>query len=352
MDELITGIKSVHLHCQNYAKAHSPPVSQMLAIRRVHSSHARSKRSVNMSPTGRGHNLSPTGRGYNANETSSPDYFIESPDLSQETNSTLSASSQGSGSGSLQMRNRSKSSAASFESKICKPLTFISSPVLGAGGEGSASQEDVWMPSGAIPELPESPRLSISSNSITNSSSSLQNCAEHTAVPSNLYRRSYSTTTPPLSISSFNDPSIITSTPNVSTHQSPPNHYFHTMPAPSHHRSSLPESVLRAIIHEDQVDNSNCSDNFSCTDEGSPKSAGNGNTIVRRSSLTGQLELDRNPRLSNGKLYPQKELKRNTSSSSWNAPMGNNQDFKVLNKGVRKSTRKRKVILPSIETTV
>ena len=133
----------------------------------------------------------------------------------------------------------------------------------------------------------------------------------------------------------------------------------------------MPDSVMNSVIVEDKADSQSFTDSLSqistCTDDGSPKPMGS-TIIVRRSSLTGQLEHIRRPRAV-------ATVKRNSSfdvSKDYSTQPGvgrsraasmcaglNNQTlpkgFKVLNRGVQKSRRRtsRPIILnTSVETTV
>lgn len=111
-------------------------------------------------------------------------------------------------------------------------------------------------------------------------------------------------------------------------------------------------------IVEGEVDDVSVSDTLSQaslsqqTDEGSPKSQGS-TVIVRRSSLTGQVEHVRRPRKRNscndfvdGVYKIDIGVK---SSSTFNLT---DPEFRVLNTGFKRN-RRNKVILPnSVETTV
>ena len=135
-------------------------------------------------------------------------------------------------------------------------------------------------------------------------------------------------------------------------------------------RNSLPpDSVMNTVIAED---GQNMTDSLSqlstCTDEGSPK-AGGSTIIVRRSSLTGQLEHVRKPRSvaavkrnSSFDVSKQHSTRvadvhqfarpRCSSACGMNQTLPN--EFRVLNRGVRRRrTARRPVILnTSVETTV
>ena len=83
----------------------------------------------------------------------------------------------------------------------------------------------------------------------------------------------------------------------------------------SHNKHSLSESVINSSIPEDEVDYASVTDSLSqlstCTDEGSPKS---GSTIItRRSSLTGQIEHYRKPRLFKKNSQPKELLTKKSS---------------------------------------
>ena len=237
---------------------------------------------------------------------------------------------------------RTRSNSARLKYKAHRPQALVVK-----GSEGSiATVGEATTSNTTIHELPESPR------SLSNSNSSLYNYSVYGTAPrsSSNSRRSLSASSPSSSVSS-----TLTSTPNVA--QSPEyREYTHTHPSMyASNRNSLPDGVMTTVIPEDEVDTGNIeslSQVSACTDEGSPK---NGSTIiVRRSSLTGQLEHYRKPRyltkkISNSQISKEKSYLDKPSTPS-------DQGFRVLSK-TRKSAKKRttrysQIILPGIETTV
>lgn len=187
-----------------------------------------------------------------------------------------------------------------------------------------------------IPELPESPKWSTSSFS------------QQFSKPGTPISRE-------LSPSAASTPDLIKK-PMRNINHSP----FRTQ------RNSLPEVILNQLRHEGSFETLSCCDSLSqvssCTEEGSPQT---GSTLIlRRSSLTGQMEHIRKPR-------ELKQVKRNSSFSSspsekllapasglLSSSFGNlrdapRTDYQVLNRGHRSHRRHQKrVILSSVETTV
>ena len=353
METLMTGIKSVHLQCckqqQQMKKVLSSPQTQNVysSIRRVRSSATPSKRPTYLSMANNHHSPS-------TYASCSQECLTDSPNLSQDTGSTLSASSLNSlNSQPIMMRQRSESAAASLRFKSNKP------PVLAIHVSSSSSMEEAWIPATPIHELPESPKIAFSSPF------SVSSVSLHSQKSADGFRRSTSMSSPPSSSGTLRHSHLVTSTPNISQPYEKRD-YYHTLPSTlSTHRNSLPESVMNTVIPEDQVDNSSISDSLSqlstCTDEGSPQNSGS-TVIVRRSSLTGQIEHYRRPRPLNKKNSasmdlcekPASEKADQTGQARLNSATGTKEEFKVLNRGY-KSKRKSKrmsVILPSIETTV
>lgn len=343
MAELMSGIKTVHGQYCGTRKRSLPQPDLNSSIRRVHSSAV--KRPSNLSIT-----MATTTKEKTPENLSQELY---DPDLSQ--GSTLSASSQNSQSA---IRQRSVSAAASLKFRPNKP-----SPVSIQSAVSCNNIEEPWLPATPIHELPESPTF-VSTTSLSNSSSSLHCYSIHGTAPRNGYRRSCSVSSPPASSNSnHRSPIVLTSTPNISQPYEKEN--YHTLPNVSMLKASLSERVC--TIPEDEVDYANVTDSLSqlssCTDEGSPK---NGSTIItRRSSLTGQIEHYRKPRLLTKKnsqpldLMKEASIKPNLSRSApklstSGSSSSKDSGFKVLNR-VRKSKRysqRTTVFLPSIETTV
>lgn len=352
----MTGIKSVHLQCcsqlqqqRQMRKIQSSPQAQIYAsIRRVRSSATPAKRPSYLSMT---RNESPT-----TSASRSQECLTDSPSLSQDTSSTLSVSSLTSLNSQPMLRQRSESAAASLRYRPVKPPTLT----VHAGSCGS--MEETWMPATPIHELPESPKTVFSSPFSSSSASLLS----HRTFQAETFRRSVSVSSPPGSSQTLKHNSkMMTSTPNVSQpHEK--RDYYHTLPnIHSAHRNSLTDSVMNTVIPEDQVDTSSISDSLSqlstCTDDGSPRNTSS-NVIVRRSSLTGQIEQYRKPRSLNKNNSASVDLCEKPSSSTketrsrTNSCTGTKEtEFRVLNKGYRskrKSARMSQIILPSIETTV
>ena len=189
-----------------------------------------------------------------------------------------------------------------------------------------------WLANTTIPELPESPvpvRNSPSSEKRTNITSSPKRF-------------------------------IFQSSPNLQDNRKD---VRHVPPSIRSNRNSLPESALTQLDSLDATSCDSLSQVSNCTDDGSPR--GGSTVILRRSSLTGQLEHFRNPKAA--------LVKRN---SSFNTPMEKNllavtklgalsSSFGSLSnasRGERRhysehslrkmGKRQKSVILPSIETTV
>lgn len=256
-------------------------------------------------------------------------------DISQEVHnystrsSVISSNPNITNTGKL-MRERSSSASTSIKSSYRKkPQLGNNSITL---GERSVSVDGSWNLSNSIPELPESPCLS-SVPDYCSSSSALYSL--HGTAPR---KESFSSPTPP---SRLRHTSMVTSTPNMSRCSEGEDNYY-TLP--------VRPRVMSTSIPEDEVDyaNDNLSQLSACTDEGSPNSV-----IIRRSSLTGQLEHFRKPR-----YYIKKMEIMETKSAAQCRAESNKRDtgFRVLNKGVRKSIKRSlrldQVILPSVETTV
>lgn len=357
----MSGIKTIHAQHQSKRKRSLPQADLYSSVRRVRSSATEAMRPSNLNIT-----ASST-----STKDKTPDNYpsqeLDSPDLSQD--STLSAASQNS---PPMMRQRSASAAANLKFKPSKPSPISLPNALSCGSMG----EEPWLPVTTIHELPESPTY-MSTTSLSNSSSSLHCYSIYSTAPRSAYRRSVSVSSPPSSAANHRSPTVLTSTPNIS--QPYEKEYYHTLPTQVH-RNCLSERVINSSIPEDEVDNASIADSLSqlstCTDEGSPKN--NGSTIItRRSSLTGQIEHYRKPRLLTKKNSQPKELLTKKSSlpmdvmiktsSQRNGETSTKKDlnlllktpassagFKVLNKGrkSRRYSRRTSVILPSIETTV
>lgn len=191
-----------------------------------------------------------------------------------------------------------------------------------------------WLANTTIPELPESPipvRSSPSSEKRTNI----------TPSPKRFIFQS--------------SPNLHDNRKDVRLH--------HVQPSSRSNRNSLPESVLSQVDNFDAASCDSLSQVSTCTDDGSPRC---GSTVIlRRSSLTGQLEHFRNPKAA--------LIKRN---SSFNTPIENSLlavtelgplsssfgNLSTASQAKRKpysshtlgkmGKRQKSVILPGIETTV
>lgn len=326
----MTGIKAVHIQsCKKQQKQQEiilPSLQLYSSIRRVKSSATIAKKPGNLISVTISDSTS-------AAESCSQECPADSP--SQDTSNTLSPESSLS---QPTVRQRSESAAASLRYQASKPHTLS---IQSAGSCGSMGETTT-----TIHELPESPRL-ICSTPESNSTASLLNYS--TVHGRNGYRR---TSSQPVSSSSpkYHHPSMVTSTPNVSQAWEKKD-YYHTLPN-SINRHSLPDSIMNTVIPEDQLEYSSVTESLSqlstCTDEGSPKNTSG--TIIRRSSLTGQIEHYRKPRSLSKKISYSTDVIDKPSK-----PV--EPEFRVLNRGFRKSLRKNsakinQIILPSIETAV
>ena len=219
----------------------------------------------------------------------------------------------------------------------------------------SQGSESYGLLNPTIPELPESPCFS--------QPSPAHRHRERFESTPTLHYHSYTTPRHNRSHSaSFTPPLInVTSSPNLSTRRRQDSHpHPHSHPPPSH-RNSLPESVMNKII-EDEVDFVSVSDSLSqaslsqlssYNEECSPKSHGS-TVIVRRSSLTGQVEHIRRPRKRNSfNERTDSSLTKDSSPKSSSVVNLTGGDYRVLNTGYKKNRRSSKIILgTSIETTV
>lgn len=374
----MNGIQSMNTRCHNQQQlkkqlSFPTPSDIYSSIRRVRSTATAAMRPSNLNIT------------RDRSTTDNDSQELDTPNLSQD--STLSASSQTSltNLNLPLMRQRSASAAANLKHKPSKP------PPISIQNAVSCSniEEKPWVPATPIHELPESPTFVLSS-----SSPSLQCYSIHGTALRGGYRRSCSVSSPPASTrETKRSPTMITSTPNIS--HPCETEYYHTLPNMlSHNKQSLSEGVIKSSIPEDEVDHASVTDSLSqlstCTDEGSPKSSGS-TIVTRRSSLTGQIEHYRKPRLLKKNSQSPKELltkknsegkellvKKNScpleplaqtklevndsneakgqrsTSPSLAKPSPSGVGFKVLNKGRRSRRYAHRVcaVLPGIETTV
>lgn len=411
MDDVVNGIQKAQTQYQNQLRnfyqqngkrsKHSPPTPG--SLRRVHSSGEKYTNSTTwLIPRTSEASLDlPDGDSLSNQKERAKLNFNESVSQCNEEVSVKESTADSAYGGSCSTyRGRRSESFSSTDSQS-------QSSSLNFGGSLSQSNEVFgnWMSQSTIPELPESPRLmiatppsSLSQDSFMQSMPSLnhRSHSRHAHLVSPGYRphRSYSTSTPKrnyvnvsVKVTSSPEQSPLdtslkaTSSPDVSRrsvksdlHQSHNNHHHHH-PVSAHrsvsrtlHRNST-DNVMNSVIAEDKADvQSFASDSLSqlstCTDDGSPKAVGS-MVIIRRSSLTGQLEHVRKPR-------SVAAVKRNSSfdvskeHSTTNVDLvrqrafsvcGMNKhavtdDFKVLNRGFRKRRRKQVILNTSVETTV
>lgn len=249
---------------------------------------------------------------------------------------------------------RSQSSSSSSRDRV-------NSDSLSKQSRSVSLSQDEWMQSSVIPELPESPRLSVGGSPTLSSKYNQSTPALHYhSLTAPRSKSSHRTSTP----NNFMPVNIMTSSPDIS--KKGQDHYAYK-PLTRAQRNSLPDSVMNSVILEDQVDSSSCYDSLSqlstSTEDGSPKSRGS-TLILRRSSLTGQLEHIRRPRLivkrnssfgTPSEKHKVMERPRCESACSLH-DLSSGQNFKVLTRGYRKSAKRKPkkahIILPSVETTV
>ena len=268
---------------------------------------------------------------------------------------------------------------------------------LNVGGSLSQSNEVFgnWLSTATIPELPESPRptgpSSLSQDSFMQSMPALNypshttpNRHGHPALLGYRQHRNYSTSTPKnysvkVAMSSPEvsnlEPSFrASSSPDVSRKpvSSKPRHHNHPPLIQLHptlqasQRNSLPDGVMSSVIVEDKVDSQSFTDSLSqlstSTEDGLPKATGS-TTIVRRSSLTGQLEHIQKPRSvaavkrnSSFDVSKEHSTKMDVARMRASSVCGMNkvvsEEFRVLNKGIRKRKKRPVILHTSVETTV
>ena len=265
---------------------------------------------------------------------------------------------------------------------------------LNVGGSLSQSTEVFgnWLSANTIPELPESPRpmapSTLSQDSFMQSMPVLNyhshitpNRHGHPASLGYRQHRSYSTSTPKNysvkvassspAVSSLEPSFRATSSPDVSRKCVSANPARHNRPGLlQYHQSSqqnfLTDSMMNNVIVEHKVDSQSFTDSLSqlstCTDSGSPK-ATSSTLIVRRSSLTGQLEHVQKPRLvavvkrnSSFDVSKEHSTRMNEARARASSVCGLNKtvpdDFRVLNRGIRKRKKRPIILNSSMETTV
>ena len=343
MEDLTNGINQARLQCHNQCRKGTPNTS----IRRARSSASPRMNQRKMSQT------DPTSPTIMVSPKEAEKPALTSPTLSSPEPQHVSPEP-------IELRQRSISVSDSAYSSSSSYMSFgsfgrnvtnstrirtlsLTAPNVSLS-QGSESIGSDWLSSSTIPELPESPTMSITSSPILkvkNNSTPTLNYSSSTAPrPS---KRSYSTSTS----LSFNHEG---SKPKLRDYQP-----FQSL---SSHRNSLPEAVMNKIM-EDEVDTGNVGSSLSqaslsqisTADEGSPRSQGS-TLIMRRSSLTGQVEHIRRPRyrLKNNSFHASQRSR--SKSNSFNSLNTTGQEYKVLNTGFRHN-RKSRIILPnSIETTV
>ncbi len=394
MDDVVNGIQQAqtqyHNQLRNYyqgrkrGQKHSPPTPN--SLRRVHSSGEKYTHSAWSIPPSSDTSLdAPDGPPSNPAVI-----FSESSQCSLEDYNMKESTVDSAYGGSCSTRGRRSDSFSSVESRS-------RSSSLNIGGSLSQSNDVFgnWMSNSTIPELPESPRPSAASQPCNSSLSqdsfmqSMPSLSYHSyttpnrhgrpASPLSMSQRSYSTSTPKnIAVKVPSSPKMMrlkpplkaTSSPDVSRKGGPAKSDQHRHQLKTHrsYHNSLPDSVMNSVIVEDKVDGQSFTDSLSqisiCTDDGSPKPTGS-TIIIRRSSLTGQLEHIRKPRVATVKRNSSFDVSKDYSTQpgaarpravSVYAGMHNQtlpKEFKVLNKGVRRRRTSRPIILnTSVETTV
>ena len=390
MEDLMNGIKAVHLQYQDhqmYTRHQSMPSTNSNAelyasIRRARSTAAKRPSNLSITANTRRDKAAAATAENLSQDADTPD-TVPTPDVAPTTDlsqsSTVSSQASSctypsppmlrlspSSSSSPPTRQRSMSAtAASLRFRPAKPSLFSVQTATSCG-----NIEEI--PTTTIHELPESPTFVSTTSLLSTSNCSLHNNA--TTTTTNNYRRSLSVSSPPpTSSATLSRSPRLTSTPNVyhssSSSGSDKRDYYHTLPNMLRRNSHSDNNVMNTTIPEGEVDSSSITDSLSqlstCTDEGSPKNGGS-TIVVRRSSLTGQIEHYRKPRLmkkssssssssSSSQALQAKDQKQREAVQSRTLPSrGKDVEFRVLNRGVRKSSKNRtsKIILSSIETTV
>lgn len=307
MDGLVSDIQILANSLYSYKRPQWQSQQQLSPVRRIRSSTANSKSSIKK--------RSSIGRQF-------PSFRRNS-----RTGSASSASSSDS------IRGRSSSASSSRKGE----KGWSSSSAGGGLGDRSISVEGSWTYSNiAIPELPESPSLS----SVASCSYSSAASSQDSSMSGTFQKRAEVATspTPPYWQSTQQCySSLVTSTPNMQycgTEIAASDSYY-TLPSKTTTKGKRQHSMMFSSDHLNEVDG--------CLEEESPLSSEK-SFIVRRSSLTGQLEQFQSPH-----------------SKERNAGVmlhGGTSGYRVLNKGVKKSLKRRssskldQVILPSVETTV
>jgi len=330
MEELITGIDKARVQCHNQCRQRS-------IVNRPRSNSSYSPRN-----TPRMRRTSPS---QPKKESGSPTTLL-SPEMCNNSPAEhyftaerhRSTSSTDSGYGSLKRKSSSNEKLRTRHSSIA-----MSSPNISLS-QGSESIGGDWMSNPTIPELPESPLKKVSTRKATRMRSNPTHYASFT-TPRHFRSQSATIAAPIINI---------TSSPELSVrrrHESQP--YVRTIS----HRNSLPESTMNKII-EDETDSGSITDSLSQAslsqqDEGSPKSQGS-TVIVRRSSLTGQVEHIRKPRKRNS-FNGKSEigLVRDNGPKSNSTMNLTGSKYAVLNTGYKRNRRRNTIILQdSRETTV
>ena len=377
MDDLINGIREARQQCHNQRRRRSSGrILTPGSLRRMSSAGVVSNNNVESrlakqpvspeSPKSIGHDVPDTPRltdnisnSIISTSVTSQESIEDSPvfahkgSLSDSLNSSISTRSL-----PAYRSKRSQSTSSSVKDRV-------SSDSFSEYSRSLSLSQDEWFHSSVIPELPETPRLSSPGETPVlqtkhNQSTPALNYQSSTAPRS---KSGYKTSTPNRSMPVH----MMTSSPDISKKGIVKQEHYSYHSLTRSQRNSLPDGVMNSVILEDQVDTNSCYDSLSqlssCTDEGSPKSRGS-TLILRRSSLTGQLEHIRRPRLlvkrnssfgtSSDK---QRLLEHPRCESSYSIhDSSNGQGFKVLTRGYRRSAKRKPkkshVILPSVETTV
>ncbi len=225
------------------------------------------------------------------------------------------------------IRGRSSSASSSMKSEC-----DLSSTGVNRIGYQSISVEGSWTYDNAIPELPESPSLV----SVTSYSHSSNPSSQESSISGTFQKKAEFAISPVLPhwhSAEQHYTCLVTSTPNMQycgTDFASSSDNYYTLPSKTATKGKVHHYMMFSSDNLNEVDG--------CLEESS-KSQEKA-FVVRRSSLTGQLEKFQKPW--------SKEMKDG---------MMQHNGYRVLNKGVRKSLKRRsskldQMILPSVETTV
>lgn len=328
MNELIGGIKDASLQCshwcQTHTRPHKHPSSPVDLYRRRSSTTPANKRPDTLTPPGGRRPSNLTMSKMDSSQVCPVNYSVAETSSSSYTLSPRPA---------LPTRPRCESASAS--------LRYRKSPTLSIDEE-SGPVGEAWTSNTTIHNLPCSPKVICTPPSENTMSTVLNYSIQARKSTGSLHSSAGS-------LSSVSSSPSAMMTPDSSSKDVL---QYHTLPNKLSHRNSMPDTAMITVIHEDCVDGSDSLSQLSnYTDEGSPRS---GSTmIIRRSSLTGQLEHYRDSHSASKDLLSRKTV----SHTDLNGSRSREPGFIVLNKGFRKSLRKKQsrinqIILPGIETTV